>query len=147
MAPLAARPAARLLPATEATEDETAYYRARLEDPALLDAGAVVLVASMRLLAVPVGGRRRGGFIPTDTVAVGLAVRAALTGRPGFPNVRFRWSTDLEVCHHVAWGPRPPEWDDGARGRFYGYRADAIARYLARPVAPRWLESDSCPND
>lgn len=124
----------RLLAAAEA--DDLDYYRDRLEDPELLDAGVTVHLDCDRILAVPVGGLRRGGFLPVQDVVTGLAVRALLAGRPGFPDVRLRWSADIDICHNVEWGERPPQWwKDAARGRFYGYRADAVARFLARPPA------------
>lgn len=128
MEPPSAQPVVRLLPAAEADATEIAYYRDRLEDPTLLDVAAAVLVNGLGHLAVPVGSRRRGGYLPVQDVVTGLAVRALLVGRPGFPDVRLRWSADLDVCHNVEWGERPPEWGDSERGRFYGYRAGGGAR-------------------
>ncbi|MFJ5222228.1 DUF6302 family protein [Streptomyces sp. NPDC088400] len=83
-------------------------------------------------LAVPTGGRRLGGFMPFGRITSALAVRRALTSRPGFSNVRVRWAQDIDVCHAVEWGARVPcTEDDVIRGRFYGYRTEAIDRFRA----------------
>ncbi|MEU8473085.1 DUF6302 family protein [Streptomyces sp. NPDC029006] len=114
-------------------EWETSWYRERLRDPALIDAGVVVAVGRVGYLAVPVGGTRRGGYISTgDRMAVDC-LRDALTGRPGFPRVRVRWSKCRSACHVVAWGEDPPgaEDDDQARGEFYGYSEQAIRAFVA----------------
>lgn len=119
-----------ILPLAEADEEGVTYFPERLDDPALMDAGAAVLVDGFAELAVPVGGRRRGGYLPVPDVVTGLAVRAALAGRPGFPQVRLRWSRDLDACHVVEWGEPAPVYEDhAAHGRFYGYSTEAIARF------------------
>ncbi|MFJ6014433.1 DUF6302 family protein [Streptomyces sp. NPDC092952] len=120
-----------LLPPTEADEDEAAYYRERLEDLSLMEAALTVRVGGVAYLAVPVGGARRGGYLPMPELAMGCAVRDALRGTPGFPDVRLRWSPYEDACHVVAWGERAPE-DDELQGRFYGYSAEAITQALAR---------------
>lgn len=125
----AAPSGARLLPPGEADERDAAYYRERLEDPALLEAAVAVRVGEDVCLAVPVGGRRRGGYLSVTEVMTGLAVRALLRGQAGFPDVRLRWSPYADTCHVVEWGERPPGGDDAARGRFYGYSAEAIAAF------------------
>ncbi|MEU0272297.1 DUF6302 family protein [Streptomyces sp. NPDC006307] len=126
------RPLAVLLPPAEADDREVAYYRERLEDPSLMAAGLAVLVDGFAYLAVPVGGGRRGGYLPMTELVTGLAVRSLLCGRPGFPDVRLRWSPYGDCCHVVEWGDRPPDdLDDVIHGRFYGYSAEAIAQALA----------------
>jgi hypothetical protein len=106
-----------------------AYYRSRLDDPTLMRAGVAVRIGGSVFLAVPIGGRRRGGYLSVPDVVTGMAVRALLTGRPGFPGVRLRWSPFADACHSVEWGAAAPEVDDAETlGQFYGYSADAIAR-------------------
>ncbi|UQA95709.1 DUF6302 family protein [Streptomyces halobius] len=135
---LPARPFVDLLPPAKAEDEEVEYYRERLEDPALIEAGAAVLIDRYALLAVPAAGQRRGGCLPMPDVVTALAVRAVLAGRPGFPDVRLRWSPYLDACHVVEWGERPPvHEDDAAHGRFYGYSAEAIARFEAGHVRPQ----------
>jgi hypothetical protein len=120
-----------LRPPDARDEWEASWYRERLADPSLIAAGVVVVVAGrIGYLAVPVGGQRRGGYIPVgDAVDVPLLLQA-LDGRPGFPAVRVRWSTCESTCHVVEWGDVPPDTDDDAvRGRFYGYSERAMARF------------------
>ncbi|WP_409239766.1 DUF6302 family protein [Streptomyces sp. PA5.6] len=122
---------ALILPPYEACD--FVYYEQRLADPYLLDQALAVRTLRMAFLAVPVGGARRGGFYAVECVCFGLAVRDALRGLPGFPDVRLRWSPWPDTAHNVEWGERPP-WlwgchDDAVLGRFYGYSEAAINRY------------------
>lgn len=125
-------PLPELRPPAEA--DNVAYFRHRLADPRLVDRGVTIVFDYAALLAVPVGGQRRGGFLAMGDIGSGLAVRTVLDGRPGYPHVRLVWSADPEVCHHVAWGDRPPS-DDKGRGYFYGYGAGPVAEFLDRSPA------------
>jgi len=125
------------------------YFKTRLEDPALLDEAVVV----EGLLAVPVRGRRRGGFVSLATAESADRAIAALSGRADFPNLRYEFSSypadefdDAEEYHIVLWGDDPPELPkpvdeasdyemreyDIASGRFYGYSEKAIQRYLRK---------------
>ncbi|MEU3862911.1 DUF6302 family protein [Streptomyces sp. NPDC028722] len=123
--------AVKVLPADHADVQDIAYYRDRLEDPSLIDAGVVVVMGPERHLAVPIGGRRRGGCIPVPTIRSGLAVRRALVDRRGFPALRVRWSVYPDTCHVVEWGEAlPTTYDDAVRGRFYGYTPRAVARFI-----------------
>ncbi|MFH8934129.1 DUF6302 family protein [Streptomyces griseosporeus] len=117
-----------LLPPTDAMDYE--YMRARLEDPSVLAQSVAVQVFRLPLIAVAVGGPRLGGYLSVDPVAVAMAIRDLLTGRPCFPDVRVSWSPYLDSCHVVEWGGPPPLHNDAERGRFYGYSAEAISKYL-----------------
>ncbi|MET8609857.1 DUF6302 family protein [Streptomyces misionensis] len=132
-------PAVEVRPPDRRDEWALSWYRERLDDPTLLEA-AVVLVADgagAGYLAVPLGGRRRGGELSVDAdIAVLWALRDALTGREGFPYVRARRSTHPDVCHRIEWGPAPPPGDDHALvGRFYGYSERAIVRHVIGATA------------
>jgi hypothetical protein len=72
-------------PSPEECAEEYAWFRERLADPDLLDCAVGVKVDGAVLLAVPVGGSRRGGYLSVSTVADAVRVRAALRGLPGFP--------------------------------------------------------------
>lgn len=99
---------ARLLPAREAYDYE--YFRARLADPALADAGVAIALPDAPVLAVPVGGVRRGGYASFGKVVDALEARALLDTLPGFPGVRVRWSPYRDNCHTVEWGEPAPRW-------------------------------------
>ncbi|MER5613903.1 DUF6302 family protein [Streptomyces sp. NPDC002215] len=123
-------PPITLRPAREAYDYD--YYRVRLADPGILDTAAAVRVFRAPLLAVPVGGLRRGGFMSFDMLALAVTARFLLAGRPGFPDLRVRWSPYRDTCHTVEWGAPSPEWwvDDATTGRFYGYSEAANSRHL-----------------
>ncbi|CAM5559598.1 hypothetical protein STENM36S_01175 [Streptomyces tendae] len=113
---------------------EVIWYSERLADLSLLDAAVVAVVDRVGYLAVPVSetdGQRRGGFLAVDDRLTARCLRSALLGRPGFPAVRVRWSSDRRVCHNVEWGEAPPDTDDDqVRGHFYGYSEQAIDRFV-----------------
>ncbi|MDN3265671.1 DUF6302 family protein [Streptomyces sp. CSDS2] len=111
-------------------EWETSWYRERLADPGLVNAGVVLVVHGMGYLAVPVGGTRRAGHLAVANAKVALLLADALRGREGFPAVRVRWSDSPETCHMITWGELPPETDDAARGRVFGYSEQAITAHL-----------------
>lgn len=71
---------ARLLPARDAYDYED--FRARLVDPGLADAGFAVEFLGAPLLAVPVGGVRRGGYASFGRVVDALQARALLGTAP-----------------------------------------------------------------
>ncbi|QNA77067.1 hypothetical protein C8250_039100 [Streptomyces sp. So13.3] len=116
----------RLVPARLAYDFE--YIGSRLADPSLLDHAVAVCVHRAPLLAVPVGGARRGGFMSFDLLILAEKTRGLLEGLPGFPDLRLRPSPYRDTCHLVEWGGRPPacDYDDAARGRFYGYSKAAV---------------------
>ena len=129
---------ATALPAAEGYDYD--YYRARLAHPCVLEQSVAVRALRMPFLAVPVGGPRRGGYFPVHNMLIGLAVCDLLQGRPGFIQLRLRWSPDRDVSLLVEWGDAPPAEDDVARGRFYGYSDTAISKFLRstarRPPTP-----------
>ncbi|MEV8020031.1 DUF6302 family protein [Streptomyces sp. NPDC086554] len=130
MASRPAPPHARLLPARDAFDYD--HFRERLADPALADAGVAVALFRIPLLAVPVGGDRRGGYSSFGQLVDAVQARTLLSAVPGFPDLRIRWSPYSNTCHTVEWGePSPPWWaDNEVMGRFYGYSAHAIAAFV-----------------
>jgi hypothetical protein len=117
----------RLLPPGDAYDYP--YFRDRLADPSVLEDSVAVCLYRAPLLAVAVGGPRRGGYLSVDLLTSALAICRVLAGRSGFPNVRVRWSPHSDTCHVVEWGDPPPQ-DDVERGRFYGYSDTAITVFL-----------------
>lgn len=106
------------------------FFRDRLDDPGLLDRAVITEDGD---LAVPVGGKRRGGYVQTDTRAAGRRLLQQLAARPGeFPGVRL-YCGDGWI---VEWGPEldwrgddeHPE-DYVAAGRNFGFSEAAIAAY------------------
>ncbi|MFJ5890247.1 DUF6302 family protein [Streptomyces californicus] len=134
---------AALVPLTAASPREVGYYRRRLHDPALLERALGVEMLGHVVLAVPVGGRRQGGYISVSEIVTGEAVRNLLAGREGFPDVRMLRSPYADTCHSVRWGAPPPDdIEDGivADGMHYGYSDEAIASHVrkyGRPPEPR----------
>ncbi|MEU7404565.1 MULTISPECIES: DUF6302 family protein [unclassified Streptomyces] len=114
-----AEPGVVVMPAADAYDFE--YFRARL-DAGLLSRSIAVRVFRMPLLAVPVGGARRGGWFGADGLAVALAVRDVLAPLNGFPGARVTWRCAPRSSYAVEWGDRPPAtWlDDNERLAFYG---------------------------
>lgn len=108
-----------------------AWFRERLAEPGLLDCAVGVKAGGATLLAVPVGKSRSGGYLSVGTVADAVRIWWALRGQPGFPRVRLGLSVHRDTCHTVGWGPRQP-WDDGERGRYFGYSPSAIDSFLRR---------------
>lgn len=124
-----------LAPAYEAYDFD--HYRGLLVDPSVLDHSVAIRVFRAPLLAVAVGGPRRGGYFAAFDPTIGLAIRELLAGRYGFPNVRLRWSPYPDTSHGVWWGDTPPDsYDDRVRGEFSGYREAAINAFMC--------SADSC---
>lgn len=106
------------------------FYRDRLDDPGLLDRAAITEDGD---LAVPVGGKRCGGYLGMNTRAAGVRLIRQLAGRPReFPDARLvRGDGWL-----VEWGPEL-DWrgddehseDHAAAGRYFGYSEAAVAAY------------------
>ena len=106
------------------------FYMDRLDDPGLLDRAVITEDGD---LAVPVGGKRCGGYVSVDSKAAGRHLIRQLATRPGeFPDLRL-------VCYYpwvVEWGPEldwrgndeHPE-DYAAAGRYFGYSEAAVAAY------------------
>jgi hypothetical protein len=76
------------------------YFMDRLDDPGLL---ARAVVTEDGDLAVPVGGKRLGGYVSTATRAAARHLIRDLATRPGdFPRPRLNPEADGWV---VEWGP------------------------------------------
>ncbi|MFE1455863.1 DUF6302 family protein [Streptomyces sp. NPDC058735] len=114
-----AQPDIVVMPPAEAYDFD--YFRARV-DARLLSRSIAVRVFRMPLLAVPVGGIRRGGWFGADSLAVALAVRDVLAPLNGFPGARIVWRCAPRSSYAVEWGDPPPAiWlDDNERLAFYG---------------------------
>ncbi|MET7813879.1 DUF6302 family protein [Streptomyces sp. NPDC005395] len=114
-----AQPDIVVMPPAEAYDFD--YFRARV-DARLLSRSIAVRVFRMPLLAVPVGGIRRGGWFGADSLAVALAVRDVLAPLNGFPGARIVWRCAPRSSYAVEWGDPPPAtWlDDDERLAFYG---------------------------
>ncbi|WP_405644113.1 DUF6302 family protein [Streptomyces uncialis] len=83
-------------------------------------------------LAVPVGGRRSGGFLSVAEPTTGIVVRNLLRDQRGVPEARLRWSAHLRVSPRHPGGTRAPHPDDDETiGRFHGYRDRATALFKA----------------
>ncbi|MFH8359588.1 DUF6302 family protein [Streptomyces anulatus] len=126
-----------LCPAEEAYDFE--HFRDRLARPEVLAHAVAVRVFRAPLLAVPVGGPRRGGYMSFDLLTLAIGTRDLLTHQPGFPDLRIRWSPYRNTCHTVEWGDLAPEWweNDVVFGRFYGYSEAAIAAFVRQhPQTP-----------
>ncbi|MFF4543645.1 DUF6302 family protein [Streptomyces sp. NPDC001406] len=137
------RPHTRLLAARDAFDYD--YFRERLADPGLADAGVAVALFRIPLLAVPVGGERHGGYTSFEQLVDAVQARALLSTVPGFPDLRIRWSPYRDTCHTVEWGEPSPSWwaSDEVFGRFYGYSANAIAvfvRHRSQTPSPEFSE-------
>jgi hypothetical protein len=118
-------------------EWEVSFYRDSLLDPSLLDASVVVVMGRTRYLAVPVGERRRGGWISVPDKRVLEQLVDALKGRDGFPQARVRWSGHPDVCHAVAWGATHPRTaDENEVARFYGLDPAAVERAWENAFSP-----------
>ncbi|MFF3157969.1 DUF6302 family protein [Streptomyces sp. NPDC057910] len=136
-----------LCPAEEAYDFE--HFRDRLAQPEVLAYAVAVRVFRAPLLAVPIGGPRRGGYMSFDWLSLATATRSLLTDQPGFPNLRVRWSPYRDTCHTVEWGDPAPEWWEGHTifGRFYGYSEAAIAAFVRQhPQTPSSATSEPFPH-
>ncbi|WP_432156792.1 DUF6302 family protein [Streptomyces sp. bgisy153] len=119
----------QLRPPTEAYDYE--HFQNLLADPSVLADSVAVCVHRAPLLAVAVGGPRRGGYLSLQHAEIGESIRRLLLGRPGFWDLRMTLSPWVDTCHVLRWGNEPPHaGDDAALGRFYGYSTSAIAAYL-----------------
>ena len=108
------------------------YFKERLEDISLLKCSVVIVCDGHVLdLAVPVGGKRRGGYIALATLRWCHNAVRQLKDKPGFPNLRIRKGSRT-VIHNVCWGDPEPDDDssDADFGRYYGYSEQAIGKRL-----------------
>ncbi|MFE2034288.1 DUF6302 family protein [Streptomyces scopuliridis] len=132
-----APPEITVLPADEAYDYE--FVASRLHDQHLLRDSIALRIFRAPLLVVPVGGCRRGGCFDAGTLSIALAVRNALTGRPGFTGLRLRKVSSLTARGHwlVEWGDKPSEWPLGSseRVRFYGFSTSSHPAPVSRTPA------------
>jgi hypothetical protein len=153
--------------------DDCSFDRERIEDLSLIDRGIYVVNDNGGkehcgdnssceghpdidlIRAVPIGGKRRGGFLcyMADVVSARDVIQQ-LDGQPGFPNPRIerRVCVPIGPCdcqdYIVRWGDeriakdyfpfvQPPEIE-AAIGRFFGYSEQAIEKHMN---IYRWLKS------
>ncbi|MFD3714918.1 DUF6302 family protein [Streptomyces sp. NPDC058677] len=127
------------------------FVAPRLHDRHLLDSSVAVRVFRAPLLAVPIGGRRRGGCMDAGPVEVALSIRDALLEIPGFPNVRIRLVSPPGERNNwvVEWGERLPfRITASDRARFYGGADHCIAEAEAaaeRRAAPEYHSPATAP--
>jgi Family of unknown function (DUF6302) len=120
------------------------YYEERLDDVTLLDGAVTVTVESFADIAVPVGGKRRGGCFDTFSWRQAHDVVRQLVGRPGFPNVRVVHHPDFQAWV-VEWGEPEPHGDATDVGRHFGYSEAAILEFniqhIFKPLTAEDLET------
>ena len=111
------------------------YFMDRLDEPGLLDRA---IVTEDNDLAVPVGGKRLGGYCGAISRAVARRTVRQLAARPeDFPGARYFYG---EGCGWlVEWGPEFDWCDDVTAGRYFGY-SDAAIEDFGRMMAMRDLE-------
>jgi Family of unknown function (DUF6302) len=110
------------------------YMKERLEDPSLLERAVPIVSGGIVMdLAVPVGGKRRGGYVVLPSMRACREAHRQLTGKPGFPNLRINKGTE-ECPHNVAWGGTEPE-GDLERGRYFGYSERAVLSFVLQANA------------
>ncbi|AVZ70947.1 hypothetical protein SLUN_00355 [Streptomyces lunaelactis] len=121
------------------TAVDYASTASRLEDPHLLSNSLAICFLRTALIAVPVGGRRRGGCLDAGRSEIALAIRDLLLGRPGFPQPRVRLTSSQNRPHWVVeWGERAPDVRASSTDRyhFYGYSDIAIAAHTPKTLSP-----------
>lgn len=98
------------------------FVAARLHDQSLLDGSVAVRIFRAPLLAVPVGGCRRGGRLNAGPLTVALAVHGVLRDQDGFPQLRVTESAG-GGDYFVEWGEQMPPYPDRSleSRRFFGY--------------------------
>jgi len=119
------------------------WYAARLFDWWLLDFSIPVRGGDEHLmLAIPIGGRRRGGFVSLESPKDVDHAAERLKGNAGFPNVRIECSRERGAYHEVRWGENEPLitkrsdqtevqiTQHRAAGEFFGYSDLAIRAFL-----------------
>ena len=116
------------------------YMKERLEDVSLLKRSVPIVVDGIAVaLAVPVGGKRRGGYLALATLRWCRAALRQLKGNSGFPNLRIVDGRPWQCMHNVEFGDPQPQCDsdlhkgdDAERGRYFGYSEQAIEKFMKR---------------
>lgn len=119
------------------------WYAARLFDLWLLDFSIPLRSGDEHfVLAVPVGGRRRSGFISLPSPEYAEQAAERLKGNAGFPDIRIEYSRERGFQHIVRWGENEPSITQRfnqaeaqiaqhrATGEFFGYSDLAIRAFL-----------------
>jgi hypothetical protein len=114
------------------------YFKERLEDISLLKRSVPIVCDGQAVdLAVPVGGKRRGGYVALATLRWCREAVRQLKGNPGFPNLRIVDGRPSQCMHNVEWGDQQPQCDtdlrtgdDVERGRYFGYSEWAIEKFM-----------------
>jgi uncharacterized protein DUF6302 len=110
------------------------YFKERLEDLSLLKRAVPVVCNGMTVdLAVPIGGKRRGGYVALGTLRECRDAVRQLKGKPGFPNLRIVDGRQLRCMHNVEWGDPQPD-GDLERGRYFGYTERAVLGFFLQRV-------------
>src|ERR1700676_2733252 len=97
------------------------YMKERLEDVSLLKRSVPIVVDGIAVaLAVPVGGKRRGGYLALATLRWCRAAVRQLKGNAGFPNLRIVDGRPWQCMHNVEFGDSDlHRADDVERGRYF----------------------------
>jgi hypothetical protein len=94
------------------------------------------------MLAVPVGGRRRSGFVSLPTPEYAEQAAERLKGNAGYPEIRIEHSRERGFQHIVRWGENEPSITQRfnqaeaqiaqhrATGELFGYSDSAIQAFL-----------------
>jgi hypothetical protein len=122
---------------------DRAWYAAQLDDPWLLDFSIVVRRSDRHfLLAAPIGGRRRGGFLSFESANDAVQAAERLKDTAGFPDVRIEPFRERGAHYAVRWGENEPSITQRcdqaeaqiaqhrAAGEFFGYSDSAIQAFL-----------------
>lgn len=107
------------------------WFEERLEDVGLLDRAMVVAGD----LAVPVGGKRRGGFISGswDPEWVKRIIAQLGADPEGFPRPHLERGGRRDTADTIRWGDAPPRSANPvSMGRYYGYSEEAIHEFTQR---------------
>ncbi len=111
------------------------HYRSRLDDITLLDSSVWI----DNSLAIPVGGKRRGGYCICYCEHSDVHLRR-LSKLVGFPNVRFI-PAGKDYCANIVWGKNRPKLPKRYtnfttakysidNGRYFGYTEQSIYNHL-----------------
>jgi hypothetical protein len=119
------------------------WYAARLFDLWLLDFSVPLRTGDRCfVLAVPIGGKRRGGLVSFPSPKYVEQAAERLRGNAGFPNIRIERSWERAACHVVRWGADEPSITESrskadaqitqrrVAGEFFGYSDSAILVFL-----------------
>jgi len=122
---------------------DRAWYMTRLDDLWLLNFSIPLSSGDgCFFLAVPIGGRRRGGLVPFASPKTAEQAAEKLRSKAAFPNVRIERSRQGGTCHEVWWGEDKPAISESdnqiedriaehrAAGEFFGYSDSEIRAFL-----------------